>query len=203
MAVLGVGAFGVSRLIRNALLLRLAPSAVPPRPKWHTGALLLAAPAAVFQVLAVVGDDEAVWGVPVSTLFVGLFAANAYAIKAYMTSQRVDLPPSQADLDIQVAVTEDFAKLRLNYAEESGMKKMIGQLFVLCVRHDLITRLPGLVAMSALTECLMSDIGPEAYLKEFGITTTGALGDLWGCLLYTSDAADEEDSVVLGGRRIF
>eukprot|EP00656_Telonema_subtile_P003168 TRINITY_DN1144_c0_g1_i2.p1 TRINITY_DN1144_c0_g1~~TRINITY_DN1144_c0_g1_i2.p1 ORF type:complete len:121 (-),score=24.32 TRINITY_DN1144_c0_g1_i2:3-365(-) len=25
---------------------------------------------------------------------------------------------------------------------------------------------------------------------------------LWGCLLYTSDAADEEDSVDLGGRRI-
>src|SRR5674536_403909 len=24
----------------------------------------------------------------------------------------------------------------------------------------------------------------------------------WGCLLYTSDAADEEDSVDLGGRRI-
>ena len=28
------------------------------------------------------------------------------------------------------------------------------------------------------------------------------MGELLGCLLYTSDAADEEDSVDLGGRRI-
>src|SRR5665648_526342 len=28
------------------------------------------------------------------------------------------------------------------------------------------------------------------------------LQEIWGCLLYTSDAADEEDSVDLGGRRI-
>src|SRR5664280_3206038 len=30
----------------------------------------------------------------------------------------------------------------------------------------------------------------------------GDLGPVYGCLLYTSDAADEEDSVDLGGRRI-
>eukprot|EP00656_Telonema_subtile_P017904 TRINITY_DN19653_c0_g1_i2.p1 TRINITY_DN19653_c0_g1~~TRINITY_DN19653_c0_g1_i2.p1 ORF type:complete len:573 (+),score=114.21 TRINITY_DN19653_c0_g1_i2:109-1827(+) len=33
-------------------------------------------------------------------------------------------------------------------------------------------------------------------------TTTSNAGSIWGCLLYTSDAADEEDSVDLGGRRI-
>src|SRR5674536_403525 len=33
-------------------------------------------------------------------------------------------------------------------------------------------------------------------------TTTSKLAQSTGCLLYTSDAADEEDSVDLGGRRI-
>src|SRR5665648_682686 len=44
---------------------------------------------------------------------------------------------------------------------------------------------------------------------EFTVPAAEAFGDYdpdfvqeWSCLLYTSDAADEEDSVDLGGRRI-
>ena len=41
--------------------------------------------------------------------------------------------------------------------------------------------------------------GDEEFLAE----PTDATNRLWGnCLLYTSDAADEEDSVDLGGRRV-
>src|SRR5664279_3666111 len=41
----------------------------------------------------------------------------------------------------------------------------------------------------------------QAGKGEIGFTLGDALSDAWkGCLLYTSDAADEEDSVDLGGR---
>ena len=36
----------------------------------------------------------------------------------------------------------------------------------------------------------------------FPVIVRAADGDIEACLLYTSDAADEEDSVDLGGRRI-
>ena len=39
----------------------------------------------------------------------------------------------------------------------------------------------------------------DMHFSEIYHPDTGAL---YGCLLYTSDAADEEDSVDLGGRRI-
>ena len=43
-------------------------------------------------------------------------------------------------------------------------------------------------------------------LKSHNMTPWAHMGPIWGpygtCLLYTSDAADEEDSVDLGGRRI-
>ena len=38
------------------------------------------------------------------------------------------------------------------------------------------------------------------WVKKLGVRSTDTL--LSPCLLYTSDAADEEDSVDLGGRRI-
>ena len=41
-----------------------------------------------------------------------------------------------------------------------------------------------------------------AVLRLLGTTPLGRDGLLWGCLLYTSDAADERSSVDLGGRRI-
>src|SRR5665648_987465 len=44
-----------------------------------------------------------------------------------------------------------------------------------------------------------SSCDPPAYRS--GLGSEGA-GSSWCCLLYTSDAADEEDSVDLGGRRI-
>src|SRR5664280_497824 len=58
-------------------------------------------------------------------------------------------------------------------------------------------RPPGVVARQIT--CSKSDRH-----KEFRTTTRkgGYLTSLGGCLLYTSDAADEEDSVDLGGRRI-
>ena len=42
------------------------------------------------------------------------------------------------------------------------------------------------------------------YRQNSAIVTfvNGASNFVYGCLLYTSDAADEEDSVDLGGRRI-
>src|SRR5664279_2995647 len=43
----------------------------------------------------------------------------------------------------------------------------------------------------------------ERFLGNAKIGTTGrGIGPTYACLLYTSDAADEEDSVDLGGRRI-
>src|SRR5664279_6200387 len=50
--------------------------------------------------------------------------------------------------------------------------------------------------------------GPSSYLLRAGFArrrgrrTSGSHGRSVDCLLYTSDAADEEDSVDLGGRRI-
>ena len=43
-------------------------------------------------------------------------------------------------------------------------------------------------------------VHPDLVLFELAITTVFAVAD--GCLLYTSDAADERSSVDLGGRRI-
>eukprot|EP00658_Telonema_sp_P-2_P050769 TRINITY_DN387_c0_g1_i6.p1 TRINITY_DN387_c0_g1~~TRINITY_DN387_c0_g1_i6.p1 ORF type:complete len:193 (-),score=67.39 TRINITY_DN387_c0_g1_i6:79-657(-) len=47
---------------------------------------------------------------------------------------------------------------------------------------------------------------PEQIRTEFGtevdVDNSSIMGHSMGCLLYTSDAADEEDSVDLGGRRI-
>src|SRR5665648_1296330 len=40
------------------------------------------------------------------------------------------------------------------------------------------------------------------FLIDFGMKAMAMMGPAIGCLLYTSDAADEEDSVDLGGRRI-
>ncbi|GAB5801885.1 hypothetical protein JMUB7513_27900 [Staphylococcus aureus] len=55
-------------------------------------------------------------------------------------------------------------------------------------------------------------VGSEMCIRDSGIidqnkirlTDSGTVvsGDYISCLLYTSDAADEEDSVDLGGRRI-
>eukprot|EP00658_Telonema_sp_P-2_P037799 TRINITY_DN27172_c0_g1_i1.p1 TRINITY_DN27172_c0_g1~~TRINITY_DN27172_c0_g1_i1.p1 ORF type:complete len:246 (+),score=64.16 TRINITY_DN27172_c0_g1_i1:153-890(+) len=42
----------------------------------------------------------------------------------------------------------------------------------------------------------------QAFGWFFGGVCFGVSGRWWSCLLYTSDAADEEDSVDLGGRRI-
>ena len=40
-------------------------------------------------------------------------------------------------------------------------------------------------------------------LKSYSVTASSSLGCIgWTCLLYTSDAADEEFRVDLGGRRI-
>src|SRR5664279_1853598 len=66
---------------------------------------------------------------------------------------------------------------------------------------------PKLDQFNSLHEKLIAkfkDIAP--YLKEPGFLHFSCLKDniedLTTCLLYTSDAADEEDSVDLGGRRI-
>eukprot|EP00656_Telonema_subtile_P008511 TRINITY_DN1396_c0_g1_i17.p1 TRINITY_DN1396_c0_g1~~TRINITY_DN1396_c0_g1_i17.p1 ORF type:complete len:107 (+),score=0.25 TRINITY_DN1396_c0_g1_i17:214-534(+) len=45
-------------------------------------------------------------------------------------------------------------------------------------------------------------IGNQDPFSGANILARGLIGDIKGCLLYTSDAADEEDSVDLGGRRI-
>ena len=170
MAVVGVAAFGMSRVIRNALLVRLAPGIVPPRPKWNMCALLLAAPAAVYQVLAVAGDDEAVCGVPTPTLFVGLFAANAYAINAFMASRHPKLPPSQADTDLDARLTKFLSALQLRYIYESDMYAIIQQLFLVCVRNDSTIGTAGTIAISALSRRLGTEAGLTVQLSEYGIT---------------------------------
>src|SRR5665648_1114952 len=42
----------------------------------------------------------------------------------------------------------------------------------------------------------------ELFSTSFSLINCPSLKILYSCLLYTSDAADEEDSVDLGGRRI-
>eukprot|EP00656_Telonema_subtile_P021372 TRINITY_DN22401_c0_g2_i2.p1 TRINITY_DN22401_c0_g2~~TRINITY_DN22401_c0_g2_i2.p1 ORF type:complete len:130 (+),score=3.87 TRINITY_DN22401_c0_g2_i2:305-694(+) len=62
------------------------------------------------------------------------------------------------------------------------------------------TRLRARGVFIMLHECdLVATMSPE-FQRDFG--TVGKSGESLSCLLYTSDAADEEDSVDLGGRRI-
>ena len=42
----------------------------------------------------------------------------------------------------------------------------------------------------------------ETWIAKATIVATGGAGQIYRCLLYTSDAADERSSVDLGGRRI-
>src|SRR5665648_703877 len=44
-------------------------------------------------------------------------------------------------------------------------------------------------------------VNPEKYIQEFYHAGASIITVHYDCLLYTSDAADEEDSVDLGGRR--
>ena len=55
--------------------------------------------------------------------------------------------------------------------------------------------------MNALTAALKEELNVEM-VSVFGLQIPESVVVSWGiiCLLYTSDAADEEDSVVLGGR---
>ena len=50
------------------------------------------------------------------------------------------------------------------------------------------------------TDCLLRQSGPNLAYQAGLIVSPGRAG--LGCLLYTSDAADERSSVDLGGRRI-
>ena len=62
----------------------------------------------------------------------------------------------------------------------------------MCIRDRIITALvTGDFSIAYVSD--VSSRGMPTYLK---VTA------LWGCLLYTSDAADERSSVDLGGRRI-
>src|SRR5674536_89702 len=45
-------------------------------------------------------------------------------------------------------------------------------------------------------------VGTTGVYGGFAICRAATRASSWSCLLYTSDAADEEDSVDLGGRRI-
>ena len=55
-------------------------------------------------------------------------------------------------------------------------------------------------------EARQADVGFEILVvgrsDDFGLHGALEIGDFFGCLLYTSDAADERSSVDLGGRRI-
>ena len=51
-------------------------------------------------------------------------------------------------------------------------------------------------------EELEARIGGFEHFHQQYVYQNAHLWKLYGCLLYTSDAADEEDSVDLGGRRI-
>ena len=62
---------------------------------------------------------------------------------------------------------------------------------------DVYKRQDGCVEVP-VTAQLGANPGPNEFLT---VTITG-IDPSWGCLLYTSDAADERSSVDLGGRRI-
>src|SRR5664279_4482861 len=50
--------------------------------------------------------------------------------------------------------------------------------------------------------CAVPGWGNATHVDHVVSRKSGGLDNLCSCLLYTSDAADEEDSVDLGGRRI-
>eukprot|EP00658_Telonema_sp_P-2_P031784 TRINITY_DN23710_c0_g1_i1.p1 TRINITY_DN23710_c0_g1~~TRINITY_DN23710_c0_g1_i1.p1 ORF type:complete len:107 (-),score=20.77 TRINITY_DN23710_c0_g1_i1:93-413(-) len=63
----------------------------------------------------------------------------------------------------------------------------------------LLCRLRAVTLSSGLEKGVEGQLRPVVHLGRLG-ASCGLLVD--DCLLYTSDAADEEDSVDLGGRRI-
>ena len=63
----------------------------------------------------------------------------------------------------------------------------------------------GDVGAEAVMHTYVCVKNPELFLHHRGVGSSGGLSQLclgFGCLLYTSDAADEEFRVDLGGRRI-
>eukprot|EP00658_Telonema_sp_P-2_P019534 TRINITY_DN17712_c0_g1_i2.p1 TRINITY_DN17712_c0_g1~~TRINITY_DN17712_c0_g1_i2.p1 ORF type:complete len:126 (-),score=8.30 TRINITY_DN17712_c0_g1_i2:113-490(-) len=70
------------------------------------------------------------------------------------------------------------------------------------VRHDFAKRSTIGVASRELAGTETPGLGGPAILWSLLHRPPSVVGTRWRCLLYTSDAADEEDSVDLGGRRI-
>src|SRR5665648_1284196 len=66
-----------------------------------------------------------------------------------------------------------------------------------------VLAVPGSKPMTITVSPLRCGCAPGRALRPSSpANRPGVRGCLRGCLLYTSDAADEEDSVDLGGRRI-
>ena len=100
--------------------------------------------------------------------------------------------PALLQLDL-LAVVHDVVEHLLHGRSHRG-RALDGQ-----THHTVFLRLDGVDLHSGLAV-------PQQHLRHDGNAQTGFhhgnIGLVIDCLLYTSDAADEEDSVDLGGRRI-
>eukprot|EP00658_Telonema_sp_P-2_P038610 TRINITY_DN27665_c0_g1_i1.p1 TRINITY_DN27665_c0_g1~~TRINITY_DN27665_c0_g1_i1.p1 ORF type:complete len:503 (+),score=81.46 TRINITY_DN27665_c0_g1_i1:164-1672(+) len=70
------------------------------------------------------------------------------------------------------------------------------------VLHPLVSCFSAIHSKSSSPRLSSSTVRLTASLRGVPTSAAALLGGYVGCLLYTSDAADEEDSVDLGGRRI-
>ena len=81
-------------------------------------------------------------------------------------------------------------------------QKALAELIGLEAFKNLVRAFNGTSIYIPKIESLEKTVRDELIKEEFDGGNYKELALKYGCLLYTSDAADEEDSVDLGGRRI-
>eukprot|EP00658_Telonema_sp_P-2_P014777 TRINITY_DN1563_c0_g1_i14.p1 TRINITY_DN1563_c0_g1~~TRINITY_DN1563_c0_g1_i14.p1 ORF type:complete len:339 (+),score=152.79 TRINITY_DN1563_c0_g1_i14:158-1174(+) len=95
-------------------------------------------------------------------------------------------------------VAQNKNNLALEAAEE-GRAKALHDLMVLCDDLEWETPEANVMSCTGMQELAQQQ---QSTIVVYSMVEPDQLLYIWTCLLYTSDAADEEDSVDLGGRRI-
>src|SRR5664279_1891078 len=108
------------------------------------------------------------------------------------------------DADVQASIVDVDAFALHNAFEVNYPEAMSGVVCLVNIGHEVtnINILDDGVPLLTRDISVGTRRFREDLQRERGLSAEEADGLLQGCLLYTSDAADEEDSVDLGGRRI-